>query len=282
MTAADRLTARIPWPFMVARRTAGNITAWIAAMGRPARVALPRFWPPTSRLTIGTAATIVAVAIAMLFLDPLTVHARRLPLWVFVLFDEFTDFGKAGWVLLPTGMMLLALAAVASPALGRTSYLVLTSLVVRIGFVFVAVGLPSLVVTIVKRLIGRARPLRVDGYDIYFAPFSWRVDYASMPSGHSTTAFATVVALGALFPRARIALWAYGALIAASRVILTAHYPSDVITGAVVGGCGAVLIRAWFASRRLGFVLAPDGAVRVLPGPSLQRIKKVARRLASQ
>jgi undecaprenyl-diphosphatase len=282
MTAAGRLTAGSAGPAAIARRTAANLAAWIAGLLRPKRPSGFRLWPPTSRLAIGTAATIVAVALAMLLLDPLAVQARRLPLWVFVLFDALTDFGKAGWVLIPTGGLLLAAAAIASPTLGRTAHLVLISLVVRLGFVFVAVALPSLVVTVAKRLIGRARPLRVDGADIYFAPFSWRVDYASMPSGHSTTAFATVVALGALFPRARVALWFYGGVIALSRVVLTAHYPSDVIAGAVVGGAGALLVRAWFAGRRLGFVPAADGGIRLLPGPSLQRVKKVARRLGSQ
>ena len=136
--------------------------------------------------------------------------------------------------------------------------------------------------TVVKRLIGRARPLRIEGSDIYFAPFGWRNDYASLPSGHSTTAFAVAVALGALFPRLRVALWIYAGIIAVSRVILTAHYPSDVIAGGGGGrlrrDAGTRLVR----SRRLGFVLAPDGGVRPLPGPSLQRIKKVAGRLASQ
>src|SRR5262249_36900142 len=140
----------------------------------------------------------------------------------------------------------------------------------------------SLFATIVKRLIGRARPLRVENTDIYFAPFSWRGDFASLPSGHSTTPVARAVALGALFSPARAALWAHAGGMAVSRRVLAAHYPSDVIAGAVVGGCGALLVRRWFAARRLAFTMRPDGSIRAMPGPSLQRIKKVARRLAGQ
>ena len=285
MTVTGAFGERMAQPASVLRRTGVNLAAWTVALIRPPRprAATRALWPPAGRLAIGAAITVAAVAAAMAFLDSWAVgHHRSVPLWLITVFGELTDFGKSGWFLFPTGILVIAIAALASPSLGRTAYLVLVSLAVRLGFVFLAVAVPSLFVTIVKRLIGRARPLRIEGSDLSFAPFSWRVDFASLPSGHSSTAFAAAVALGALFPRARTALWIYAGIIALSRVVLTAHYPSDVIAGAVVGGCGALLVRRWFAARRLGFTLSPDGSVRVLPGPSLQRVKKVARRLAGQ
>jgi undecaprenyl-diphosphatase len=264
------------------RRFAANLAGWSAALVAPAR-ATGASWPPRSRLALGAALAIAAVAVPMLLIDPWTTPLMRdLPGWVVLLFQVLTDFGRSGWFLIPSGIGLALIAAVASPALGRATHLMLISLAVRLGFVFLAVGLPSLFASIVKRLIGRARPLRVEGADLYFAPFAWQVDYASLPSGHSTTAFAAAVALGALFPRARVALWIYAGVIAASRVVLTAHYPSDVIAGAVVGACGALLVRSAFAARRRGFALGADGTIRRFPGPSLQRIKAVARRLAGK
>jgi undecaprenyl-diphosphatase len=157
--------------------------------------------------------------------------------------------------------------------------LVLAAWTVRLGFVFTAIALPGLFVTIVKRLIGRARP-RVAGLDAFaYAPFGWKVDYASLPSGHATTAFAALVAIGAIFPQARALMWIYAVLIALSRVVLTAHYPSDVVAGAVVGAAGAWLVQQWFAARGLGFAVSANGAVRPMPGPSLRRIvKSLARR----
>jgi hypothetical protein len=42
------------------------------------------------------------------------------------------------------------------------------------------------------------------------------------------------------------------------------------------------MVRNWFAARRLGFTVGPDGSVRAMPGPSVRRIiKAVARRLHS-
>lgn len=266
-----------------ARRTLANLATWLCLLvraPRPANAPYGTLWP-LSRLAIGTLATIVVLAAAMWLLDARAIAEHgALPLWLVLVFDEITDFGKAEWFLVPAGVLLVALAAAASPRIGRIGNLVLISLAVRVGFVFVAVALPSLFATVIKRIIGRARPLRVPGADVYFHPFAWRADYASLPSGHSTTAFAAAVALGALFPRARVALWVYAAIIALSRVVLTAHYPSDVIAGAVVGACGALLVRRWYAARRLGFTIAADGAVRAFPGPSLHRTKSVARRIA--
>ena len=74
-------------------------------------------------------------------------------------------------------------------------------------------------------------------------------------------------------------LWIYALAIAASRIVVSAHYPSDVLAGAVVGTVGALLVRRAFALRRLGFTLAPDGRVHLYPGPSLRRLKAVAREL---
>ena len=93
---------------------------------------------------------------------------------------------------------------------------------------------------------------------------------------------AAAVALGALFPRARAWFWAYAGIIALSRIVITTHYPSDVIAGAGIGAFGALLVRSWFASRRLGFAIGTDGTIRARPGPSWQRLKRVARRLFGQ
>ena len=132
----------------------------------------------------------------------------------------------------------------------------------------------------VKRLIGRARPF-VGGTDTYaYLPFSWRVEYASLPSGHTTTAFAALVAIGSIFPQARALMWIFAVLIALSRIVVTAHHPSDVVAAAAVGAAGAWLVRQWFAARGLGFAVTANGAVRPMPGPNLQRIMKaLARRL---
>jgi membrane-associated phospholipid phosphatase len=72
-------------------------------------------------------------------------------------------------------------------------------------------------------------------------------------------------------------MWLYALLIMFSRVVVLAHHPSDVIAGALVGVVGALLVRRWFAARRRVFC-AHD--LQAYPGPSLKRIKAVARQVA--
>jgi undecaprenyl-diphosphatase len=224
---------------------------------------------------------IAAVAAAMLLLDAWSVGAvPALPLWLVAGFRWITDFGKSFWFLDPIALVLAAIALLASPALPAMSRGVLAAVAVRLGFLFSAMALPGLVFTIVKRLIGRARPLVGGGIDpFHYLPLSWKVEYASFPSGHAVDAFAAAAAIGALWPNARPLLWTYAVAIAVSRVVLTAHFPSDVLAGAIVGATGALLVRAWFASRRLAFARGADGRVRAMPGPSWGRLKRVARAL---
>lgn len=263
------------------RRIAANLAAWLALIVRPRRYEASGLLPPRRRLALGALAGALLVAFAMLALDTRGVaFAKSLPLWVVQTFNEITDFGKSGWFLIPVGGLIVLAAILSTPAAGRLANLVLVSLIVRLGYVFVAIALPSLVVTVVKRLIGRVRPSELGPFA--YVPWSWKPAFASMPSGHATTAVAAAVAIGALWPKARIAMWIYAALIMASRVIIEAHYVSDVLAAAFVGGFGAILIRNWFAARRLAFVPGPDGTVHALPGPSWRRVKAVARRLTGQ
>ena len=263
-----------------ARRCAANVMTALTLLIRPAR-AHARLCSLAPRQPAIAAAIAVAVFLILIVtIDAAAIRGvQHVPRWIVAIFDDITDYGKSGWFLWPLGLLFIALAALPS-ALTPFSQRVLAAIMVRVGFLFTAIAVPGLFVTIVKRMIGRARPMVGGSLDPYlFSPFAWHPAYASLPSGHATTAFAVLVAFGTLWPRARTVLLIYALLIAVSRVIVNAHYPSDVFAGALVGIAGAVLVRRYFAQRRLGFAIEADGTIHQYPGPSLRRVKAVARAL---
>ena len=279
MSASDGAPGRVSAPRATrVPSTFALLAAWMGASLRPVR-APPRaalLRPAWRRCAWGGVLVAVAIVAAMVLIDAAAIRwVNRFPTWLNTAFNEFTDFGQAQWFLVPFGIVYLAVVVAASTQVGRFAYGVLGTLAVRFGFMFLAICLPGLAGTVVKRLIGRVRPSELGPYA--YEPLSWRTEYASLPSGHTTIAFAALVAVGAVFPRARAILWVYAVLIALSRVVVSTHFPSDTIAGAAFGAFGAILVRDWFAARRLGFYIGSDGAVRPLPGPSWRRIKRVAR-----
>lgn len=65
----------------------------------------------------------------------------------------------------------------------------------------------------------------------------------SFPSGHTTMAFSTAVSLSLCYPKwyvvAPSLLWA--STVGFSRLYLGVHYPSDVLTGMIIGSAAAVI-----------------------------------------
>ncbi|MBV8790681.1 MAG: phosphatase PAP2 family protein [Pseudolabrys sp.] len=270
-------TERNDWRAIYHGVSAQVVTAF-ARLFRVPRGGLGPFDRQTLAIRAGAAA-VAFVLIALLFDTPAILGARTLPHWLAELFNFLTDFGKSGWFLWPLGLLMIAIAM--TPAwVPNAARRVLGAVAARAGFLFLAIGLPGLFGTIVKRLIGRARPFVGGEADPWlYHPFGWKVEYASLPSGHAVTAFAAAVAIGMLWPRMRAVMWIYAIIIAISRVVLTAHHPSDVFAGAVVGIAGVVLVRNHFAARRLVFGVSAAGRIIVFPGPSLRRLKSVARAL---
>jgi undecaprenyl-diphosphatase len=168
--------------------------------------------------------------------------------------------------------------AFAAASLHGTRRALLLGFGTRLQFMFLSVAVSVFVGEILKYLIGRGRPF-VGGKanPFNFMPFEGSGAYASLPSGHAVTAFALAFAVSALWPRLRVFMFTYAIVILLTRLVLLAHHPSDVVAGALIGVIGAMVVRYWFAARRLGFAIERDGTIVALPGPSLERLKRVAR-----
>jgi undecaprenyl-diphosphatase len=269
-------------PSALRRYVVANLAAGLTTpLRRPRGAWTARLVPAWRRYAPYLPPIAAFVVAAMAWLDmPIMRAARELPRGFLDFVNELTDFGRGAWPLTPLALLLIAGTVALLPSLSFMTRGALTAASVKVGYMFLAIGLTGLADTILKRIIGRVRPSDLGAFA--YEPLSWRSQYASFPSGHATNVFATLVAVGLIFPRARPALWVYALAIAASRVIGTEHFLSDVIAGAAFGAFGAIVIRDWFAARRLGFYVSSDGRVHTMPGPSFRRIKKVARALLGQ
>jgi membrane-associated phospholipid phosphatase len=87
-----------------------------------------------------------------------------------------------------------------------------------------------------KYLLGRYRPIMLfekNLYGLHF--FASQSALHSTPSGHTLRAFSLLTALSLLYRRLTVVFISVAGLIGASRVAVTAHYPSDVLFGAFIG-----------------------------------------------
>lgn len=213
----------------------------------------------TLLLTAILGASIIAL---MVFLDAqeiVLMPARGTPgLWPVRI---FTDFGKDAYVLWLLAALLIVIA-LASPALAATARARWLHFGTRVQYLFLAVLVPVLMAELIKWAVGRGRPFvggKANAFN--FAPFTGTEAYFSFPSAHAVTGFALAFAVGALWPLARPWMLIYALLIAASRLVLLAHHPSDVVAGAMIGILVSVAVRYWFAARRLGFAIRNDGQI---------------------
>ncbi len=85
-----------------------------------------------------------------------------------------------------------------------------------------------------------------------------------MPSGHSTTGFAVAFSLMVLFPRARWPLLAFAGMIGLSRIMVNAHFLSDVVAGAAVGWITTYAVTRFFRHR--GWLSRPHAMVSARDG----------------
>lgn len=101
-----------------------------------------------------------------------------------------------------------------------------------------------------KYFLGRYRPVMLFEHNLYglhFFSSKWALN--STPSGHTIRAFSLLTALSMLHKRFTVVFLSLATLIGVSRVMVTAHYPSDVLFGAFIGVFTALWAYKYFFTK---------------------------------
>ncbi len=137
------------------------------------------------------------------------------------------------------------------------------------ALLFAGIAVSGILVDILKVIVGRPRPKLLFSSGTY--EFSWiglSADHWSFPSGHAATAAALATALWCLWPQPVLFYVIGAALIAASRIVMGAHYLSDVIMGAFIGVLATRALAVALARGQPLFRLRPRAASDPVLPPS--------------
>jgi len=93
----------------------------------------------------------------------------------------------------------------------------------------------GIVTQVLKHIVGRPRPNHTNFEDSFgFNFFTLDSNFHSFPSGHSSTIFIVCFILVSTFPKLKYFFYLLAAVIALSRVVVGAHFFTDIVAGAIL------------------------------------------------
>ncbi|MCI4678007.1 phosphatase PAP2 family protein [Rhodoblastus acidophilus] len=239
--------------------------AWRDLAGHWRRPLAPvaMFWPFWCGLAF--LAVTILICVGLVADETVARAAERLDPGLVALFGVVTQAGKSNWLF---ALSLLAIAFAlyrregAAGARRRAAWGLIAS---RAFYFLTVMAFSGIASQVIKHIVGRARPYLIDSVGpFHFDPFSFKAVLASFPSGHTTTMFAAFGALALLSPRFGAGFLLLALPVAASRIVVGAHYPSDVCGGLFLGVASALIVARIFARRRIAFTVTPEA---LLPRP---------------
>ena len=165
------------------------------------------------------------------------------------LFGTLTHFGDSLYFFIPT-ILTWALVKII-----KSKNQIMNTISEISLFIFLNILLSGIVTQILKHIIGRPRPVLFNGFDLKSLDIiHFDSKWHSFPSGHSATIFAFIFCIIFLFPKIKNILITIAIIIASTRVIVGAHFISDIFGGALVAYLTSILILKKLASKKILFI----------------------------
>jgi lipid A 4'-phosphatase len=115
---------------------------------------------------------------------------------------------------------------------------------VNSSFLFSATLITGLLTQIIKHLVGRARPNH--SASEFFNFFNFDSIFHSFPSGHTSTIFLVALVFSMFTPKLKYFYFCCAGVIGLSRVIVGAHFLTDIMGGAILAYIGYKITLSFF------------------------------------
>jgi lipid A 4'-phosphatase len=217
--------------------------------------------------------TLAAIAACIAYVDrpvALYLHAASPPVLEF--FRQVTRFGISTYYLIGTAALALTLWLIGRFGRGRWA-VALGAAAIAPLFLFLSIAVSGLITDLLKIVFGRARPKLLFANETF--GFDWwgtKADFWSFPSGHATTAVAIAAALYCLWPRFLPLYIGFAALVSVSRVVIGAHYVSDVVAATFIAIASTHCLRLWLERGGISLRDSAGGAPAARLMPSQERL----------
>ena len=182
---------------------------------------------------------------------PVAIHCSSLDKKVSLAFEVIASFGYSTYYLIGLFVVMLIFKFVY-----KSNYYALVAL-----FLFLAIASSGLAADALKFILGRSRPRLLIRENLFcFQPFQIESDMTSFPSGHASTITSLMLALYYFYPKYKYLYVAAAVLVAGSRVVIAAHYLSDVVFGAYLALVITPLLKSRF--EKAGYRIFGSSALR--------------------
>ena len=148
-------------------------------------------------------------------------------------FKEITRLGSSSWYFIITvmGFVIFYMINKLQIIKNKTTYDLSNFFITSFYYVLTT----GIITQVIKHIVGRPRPNHTNFEDVFnFQFFTLESNFHSFPSGHSSTIFIVCFVLVSVFPKLKYFFYFLALIIAFSRVVVGAHFFTDIVTGAIL------------------------------------------------